>query len=93
LDSTGHLHPWQPREHPVSDPDERPQMVVTLTKGFWMGVHEVAQTEYLAVTGSNPSFFTGDLNRPVEMVSWNGAAAYCTTLTASERAAGRIPAG
>jgi formylglycine-generating enzyme required for sulfatase activity len=82
---------------PVSDPasadDERPQTVVTLTKGFWMGVHEVTQAEYLAVTGSNPSFFTGDLNRPVEEVSWNDAVAYCATLTASERAAGRIPAG
>jgi formylglycine-generating enzyme required for sulfatase activity len=82
-----------PVSDPVSDSDERPQTVVTLTKGFWMGVHEVTQAEYLAVTGSNPSFFTGDLNRPVEMVSWNDAVAYCATLTASERAAGRIPAG
>ena len=37
--------------------DERPQTVVTLTKGFWMGVHEVTQAEYLAVIGSNPEFF------------------------------------
>jgi formylglycine-generating enzyme required for sulfatase activity len=33
---------------PVSDPNicscERPQTMVTLTKGFWMGVHEVTQT-------------------------------------------------
>jgi len=82
---------------PVSDPsslsDERPQTVVTLTRGFWMGAHEVTQAEYLAVTGRNPSFFTGDTNRPVESVSWFDAVAYCTTLTASERAAGRIPAG
>jgi formylglycine-generating enzyme required for sulfatase activity len=82
---------------PVSDPsssgDERPQTVVTLTNGFWMGAHEVTQAEYLAVTGSNPSNFTGDTNRPVEEVSWTSAVAYCTTLTASERTAGRIPAG
>ena len=39
-----------------------------------MGVHEVTQAEYLAVTRSNPSFFAGDLNRPVETVSWNSAA-------------------
>jgi formylglycine-generating enzyme required for sulfatase activity len=82
---------------PVSDPnsnsDERPQTVVTLTNGFWMGAHEVTQAEYLAVTGSNPSYFPGDTNRPVEQVSWDSAVAYCTTLTASERTAGRIPAG
>jgi len=63
-----------PESDPASSTDERPQTVVTLTKGFWMGVHEVTQAEYLAVTGSNPSFFTGDLNRPVETVSWNSAA-------------------
>ena len=66
---------------------------VTLTKGFWMGVHEVTQAEYVAVTGlANPSNFTGDTNRPVDSVSWTLAVAYCTTLTATERAAGRIPA-
>jgi formylglycine-generating enzyme required for sulfatase activity len=81
-----------PESDPDSSTDERPQTVVTLTKGFWMGAHEVTQAEYLAVTGSNPSFFTGDLNRPLERVSWNSAVAYCTTLTATERAAGRIPA-
>jgi formylglycine-generating enzyme required for sulfatase activity len=82
---------------PVTDPDsdssERPQTVVTLTKGFWIGAHEVTQAEYQAVTGSNPSFFTGDTNRPVETVSWNAAVAYCATLTTNEQTAGRIPAG
>jgi formylglycine-generating enzyme required for sulfatase activity len=81
-----------PEADPGSFSDERPQTFVTLTKGFWMGVHEVTQAEYLAVTGSNPSTFTGDLNRPVETVSWTSAVAYCATLTASERAAGHIPA-
>jgi formylglycine-generating enzyme required for sulfatase activity len=82
---------------PVSDPagnsDERPQTVVTLTNGFWMGAHEVTQAEYQAVTGSNPSGFPGDTNRPVETVSWDSAVAYCTALTTIERTAGRIPAG
>ncbi len=71
--------------------DEGPQTVVTLTKGFWMGVHEVTQGEYLKVIGSNPSFFTGDTNRPVEQVSWNAATNYCRLLTTTERTAGRIP--
>ena len=73
--------------------DEGPQTVVTLTKGFWMGVHEVTQAEYQAVTATNPSSFTGDLNRPVETVSWDDAVGYCATLTTNEQTAGRIPAG
>ena len=73
------------------DPDEA-QHTVTLTQGFWLLDHEVTQGEYLAVMGSNPSFFTGDLNRPVETVSWNDALEYCQKLTVLERAAGRITA-
>jgi formylglycine-generating enzyme required for sulfatase activity len=38
--------------------DEAPQIIVTITHGFWMGRHEVTQREYLAVVGSNPSQFT-----------------------------------
>jgi formylglycine-generating enzyme required for sulfatase activity len=73
--------------------DEGPQTLVTLTRGFWMGRYEVTQGEYLAVMGSNPSWFTGDTNRPVEQVSWNDATNYCAKLTQRERAAGRLLAG
>ncbi|MEI7938574.1 MAG: SUMF1/EgtB/PvdO family nonheme iron enzyme [Verrucomicrobiota bacterium] len=79
------------------------QHTVTLTKGFYMGKYAVTQGEYLALMGSNPSYFTTidyngnpippDLNRPVEQVSWYDATAYCTQLTAQEQAAGRLPAG
>ncbi|MBK8035808.1 MAG: formylglycine-generating enzyme family protein [Verrucomicrobiaceae bacterium] len=82
---------------PASDPadiaDERPQTWVTISSGFWMGAHEVTQREYLAVMGSNPSGFTGNLSRPVENVTWANANTYCSTLTTSERTAGRLPAG
>ena len=53
------------------DPDEGPQHQVTLTKGFWMSETEVTQAQWVAIMGSNPSHFTGDMSRPVEMVSWN----------------------
>jgi formylglycine-generating enzyme required for sulfatase activity len=43
--------------------------------------------------GINPSTFQGNPQRPVETVSWNSAMAYCAALTATEAAAGRIPAG
>ena len=72
---------------------EGPQTVVTISKGFWLGKYEVTQREYVAVMGTNPSYFTGDLDRPVEQVTWYDAVEYCNRLTARERAAGRLPAG
>jgi formylglycine-generating enzyme required for sulfatase activity len=71
--------------------DEGPQTTVTISHGYWIGKYEVTQREYLAVTGSNPSQFPGDLNRPVETVSWLDATNYCALLTQQELAAGRIP--
>jgi formylglycine-generating enzyme required for sulfatase activity len=74
---------------------EGPQTAVTISRGFWMGKYEVTQGEYLAVMGSNPSYFqppnaTADTNRPVETVTWYDATAYCDALTQRERLAGRI---
>jgi len=79
---------------------EGPQTAVIISRGLWMGKYEVTQGEYLAVMGSNPSYFTTndvngnpippDLNRPVESVSWVDATAYCNALTQRERVAGRI---
>jgi len=73
--------------------DEGPQTLVTLTQGFFLGRYEVTQGEYLSVIGSNPSYFTGDTNRPVEQVSWQDATNYCAHLTAQQLAAGRLPSG
>jgi formylglycine-generating enzyme required for sulfatase activity len=73
--------------------DESPQTAVTISHGFWMGRHEVTQGEYLAVVGTNPSQVTGNLNRPVETVSYPEVTNYCALLTAQELAAGRIPPG
>jgi formylglycine-generating enzyme required for sulfatase activity len=73
--------------------DESPQTVVTLSRGFWISRFLVTQRQYLALTGSNPSGFPGDLNRPVESVSWFAATNYCALLTQQDIAAGRIPPG
>jgi formylglycine-generating enzyme required for sulfatase activity len=73
--------------------DESPQTVVRLSRGYWIGKYEVTQRDYLAVTGENPSGFPGDLDRPVESVSFFAAANYCVLLTQQDLAAGRIPAG
>lgn len=64
---------------------------VTLTHGFWLGRYEVTQAEYAALTGTNPSHFTGDNKRPVEKVSQAEAAAYCAALTRREQQAGHLP--
>ena len=77
---------------PLSEAERNPdeiQHTVTLTQGFWMSDHEITQSEYRAVMGSNPSYWKGE-SLPVEQVSWNDAALYCQKLTERERAAGRI---
>ena len=73
------------------DDDETPH-AVTLTQGFYLGKHEVTQSQWEKVMGSNPSHFKGG-DRPVEKVSWTDVTSFCNKLTASERTAGRLPAG
>ena len=58
-----------------------------------MGQYEVTQGEYRGLMGRNPSHFSGDLNRPVEQVTWNDAVDYCAAMTTRERNAGRLPIG
>ncbi|MCB9913184.1 MAG: formylglycine-generating enzyme family protein [Planctomycetes bacterium] len=73
--------------------DEGPRTEVTISRGFWMGKHEVTQREYQERMGTNPSSFTGDLDRPVEGVTWHDAVAFCVALTQAEQEAGRLPTG
>src|SRR6266571_745388 len=76
------------------------QHVVTISRGFWMEKFLLTQEDYLAVVGSNPSYFNGfrfptdygtDLTRPVEFVNWFDASNYCALRTQQERAGGLIP--
>ena len=40
-------------------------------KDYMMSKYEVTQNLWTEVMGYNPSYFKGDINRPVECVSWN----------------------
>ena len=82
-----------PTNDPVRSVDEGPQTIVIISRGFWIGKYEVTQGEYVSIMNTNPSFFPGDLSRPVSSVSWLDATNYCAKLTQQELAARRIPAG
>ena len=58
---------------------EKPAHQVTLSS-FSIGQTEVTQALWQAVMGSNPSRFTGDLQRPVENVNWNASQEFITKL-------------
>ena len=49
---------------------EQPVHSVTL-RDYYIGETEVTQQLWHAVMGSNPSYFTGNSQRPVEKVSWD----------------------
>ncbi len=71
--------------------DEKPQHLVRITKPFYLGVTEVTQQQYERVMGQNPSWFKGDPQRPVEMVSWEDAVAFCGKLSQKEGRTYRLP--
>lgn len=72
----------------------------TLTRGYWLGRTEVTQAQWAAVVAHHPLFQNEQWpsrargsDRPVEQVRWNAAMIFCSTLTALERDAGRLPDG
>lgn len=77
--------------------DEEDQVGVTLT-GFWLGKHEVTQSEWNSVMGKtqrdqagNESLAGEGARYPVYSVSHDEATEFVTNYTRQERAAGRLP--
>jgi len=71
--------------------DEGPRHEVTLTRGFFLGVHEVTQAHWETVMGRNPSAFRYGVDarrRPVDSVSWEDCARFIARLDG--RGAGRF---
>jgi formylglycine-generating enzyme required for sulfatase activity len=69
---------------------EAPPHAVSLTKPYFLGVYEVTQEEYEAVTGENPSKFK-DPRNPVDSVSWTAAVEFCKKLSQTAGRTVRLP--
>ena len=52
----------------------------TITKDFYLAKYETTQAQYEAIMGTNPSYFKGDDNCPVERVCWLDAITFCNKL-------------
>ncbi len=87
LISTGKFMMGSPELDPLSKSDERPQHLVRIDKPFYLGIHEVTQGQYRAVTSDNPSHFKGSDHLPVEQVSWLEAVEFCNVLSKREKRA------
>jgi formylglycine-generating enzyme required for sulfatase activity len=67
------------------------QHKVTLTKGFYMGVHLVTQEQWMEIMAQNPSHFKGEKNLPVEMVSWDDCQEFIKKLREKDKKPYRLP--
>jgi eukaryotic-like serine/threonine-protein kinase len=59
--------------------------------GFKMGKYAVTQAQYKAVMGENPSYFKGNLQCPVENVTWYQAVEFCQKLSQQTGQSIRLP--
>ena len=71
----------------AGETDELPVHSVTLSS-FYMSKYEVIQADWNELLGNNPSYFSSDMYKPVEDVSWYAAIVYCNTLSIAD---GLIP--
>ena len=74
----------------VANIDELPAHEVTVSS-FSIAETEVTQELWMAVMGTNPSNFTGDLQRPVENVSWENCQEFIAQLNALTGMNFRLP--
>ena len=79
------------KTEPGRENDEGPQRWVKISKPFYMGVTEVTQAQYEAVTGKNPSGPNKGPQNAVERVSWDDATAFCAALSKKTGRTVRLP--
>ncbi len=72
--------------------NEIPVHTVTFTNPFAIGKTEVTQGEWVAIMGSNPSFFSQrSMNHPVEQVSWEDTKKFIQRLNEKTGKQYRLP--
>lgn len=64
---------------------------VKIEQEFYMGKFPVTQAQYKAVMGENPSKFTGNINLPVDRISWKTAQKFCQKLSVLLKQKFRLP--
>lgn len=74
----------------ASRDDEERRYLVTLAKGFWLGVSPVTQRQWKALMANNPSRFKGN-ELPVERVWWGDTQAFCAAVKAQQGVDFRLP--
>lgn len=70
---------------------DEPQHEVTLTKSYFIGIHEVTQEQFQQVMGRNPSRYRDHAKKPVEQVSWFDAVDFCNKLSATSKRTVQLP--
>jgi sulfatase modifying factor 1 len=78
------------------DFDEQPNHLVTITRPFYIGIHEVTNAEYEQFDPAHHALrgklgFSVQDNEAVVFVSWNEARAFCDWLSAREGLPYRLP--
>jgi len=77
------------------DSDEHPQHEVTLTKPFWLGIHEVTQGQWQQLMGTAPWKGKGNVKEGASVaathISWNDAVQFCLRLSKQESRTYRLP--
>jgi len=94
---------WCPAGHflmgsPPSEPERRSgedQVMVTLTRGFWMARYEATQGDWQRISGALPGPLTRELpagaDYPVGNVNFLEAEEFCRVLTVRARRSGALP--
>ena len=78
-----------PEHEECHENSESPQHQVKIAP-FFMGVFPVTQAQFRAVMKASPSYLVGE-DHPVECVSWNAVAEFCTLLSQKTGRNYRLP--